>query len=59
MVTRSGVESQPDASGGLSRISHRQAGASTYDFDSSAGEGTCSYVIDTGVEADHPVRFPI
>ncbi|GJN72374.1 subtilisin-like serine protease [Purpureocillium lilacinum] len=54
MVTLSGFESQPDATWGLSRISHRQAGASTYDFDSSAGEGTCSYVIDTGVEADHP-----
>ncbi|KAJ6442447.1 alkaline serine protease P32 [Purpureocillium lavendulum] len=54
MVTLSGFESQPDATWGLSRISHRERGASTYDFDSSAGEGTCSYVIDTGVEADHP-----
>ncbi|UNI22221.1 Cuticle-degrading protease [Purpureocillium takamizusanense] len=54
MVTLSGFESQQDATWGLSRISHRQAGASTYDYDSSAGEGTCAYVIDTGVEADHP-----
>jgi len=32
---------------GLARISHRTRGASTYDYDSSAGTGTFAYVIDT------------
>lgn len=40
---------------GLSRISNRQLGANKYVFDGSAGEGTCAYVIDTGVDASHPV----
>jgi subtilisin family serine protease len=29
-------------------------GSTTYTYDDSAGEGTCSYVIDTGIEIDHP-----
>ncbi|KAK2592734.1 Cuticle-degrading protease [Conoideocrella luteorostrata] len=45
---------QSGAPWGLSRISHRQRGADTYSYDDSAGEGTCAYVIDTGVEDTHP-----
>ncbi|KID84195.1 subtilisin-like protease PR1I [Metarhizium guizhouense ARSEF 977] len=45
---------QPGAPWGLSRISHRQRGGSSYAYDDSAGEGTCAYVIDTGVEDTHP-----
>lgn len=39
---------------GLARISSPRKGGTTYTYDSSAGEGTCSYVIDTGIEVDHP-----
>ena len=45
---------QPDAPWGLGRISHVTKGNTTYIYDSSSGEGTCSYVIDTGIEVDHP-----
>lgn len=42
---------QTGAPWGLARISK---GTTTYTYDSSAGEGTCSYVIDTGIEVSHP-----
>ncbi|KAF5128563.1 Cuticle-degrading protease [Metarhizium anisopliae] len=45
---------QSGAPWGLSRISHRRPGGSSYAYDDSAGEGTCAYVIDTGVEDSHP-----
>lgn len=38
---------------GLARISSRSKDAKTYVYDSSAGEGTCSYVIDTGIYVQH------
>ena len=41
----------------LARISHRKPGATTYDFDQSAGDGTCTYIIDTGVDDSHPVSY--
>ena len=46
--------SQKDAPWGLTRISHEAQGAEDYRYDSSAGRGTCVYVIDTGIKADHP-----
>lgn len=39
---------------GLGRISHVAKGNTTYAYDSSAGEGTCSYIIDTGILTTHP-----
>lgn len=39
---------------GLGRISHEEPGNNTYVYDSTAGEGTCSYIIDTGIEVSHP-----
>ncbi|KAF2744712.1 subtilisin-like serine protease-like protein PR1A [Sporormia fimetaria CBS 119925] len=39
---------------GLGRISHQDKGNNTYVYDSTAGEGTCSYVLDTGIEITHP-----
>lgn len=44
---------QSDAPWGLGRISHTAKGNTTYAYDSSAGEGTCSYVIDTGILVSH------
>ncbi|KND88081.1 Cuticle-degrading protease [Tolypocladium ophioglossoides CBS 100239] len=54
MVTLNGFVSQSGSTWGLGRVSHLQPGATSYDYDSSAGAGTCAYVIDTGVEASHP-----
>ncbi|EAQ85604.1 hypothetical protein CHGG_06857 [Chaetomium globosum CBS 148.51] len=45
--------SQSGAPWGISRLSHKSAGSTTYVYDSSAGEGTCSYVIDTGIYTAH------
>ncbi|KAL2265008.1 hypothetical protein VTJ83DRAFT_7518 [Remersonia thermophila] len=38
---------------GLGRISHRQNLATTYVYDESAGEDTCSYIVDTGIYVEH------
>ncbi|KAK4119274.1 subtilisin-like protein [Parathielavia appendiculata] len=38
---------------GLARISRRTPGATSYVYDESAREGTCSYIIDTGIYVDH------
>lgn len=46
-------ESQSGAPWGLARLSSQEPGGSTYTFDSSAGEGTCAYIIDTGIYAEH------
>ncbi|CAE7179966.1 hypothetical protein PTNB85_02541 [Pyrenophora teres f. teres] len=45
---------QYNSSWGLSRISHKQPYEKTYLFDESAGEDTCAYVIDTGIEIENP-----
>ncbi|OAL06384.1 subtilisin-like protease [Phaeosphaeriaceae sp. SRC1lsM3a] len=47
---------QSSSTWGLSRISHvnRQTGSYAYTYDSSAGAGTCVYVVDTGIETSHP-----
>ncbi|KAH7260968.1 peptidase S8/S53 domain-containing protein [Fusarium redolens] len=41
---------------GLARISNKLAGKdhTAYTYDKSAGEGTCTYVLDTGIEVEHP-----
>ncbi|OAA73034.1 serine protease prots [Akanthomyces lecanii RCEF 1005] len=53
-VALNGFESQTGAPWGLTRISHRKPRATTYNYDPSAGEGICAYVIDTGIDAAHP-----
>nr|ABK27198.1 subtilisin-like protease [Epichloe festucae var. lolii] len=45
---------QRDAPRGLRRVSHRQGDIGGYVYHASAGEGTCSYIIDTGVDDSHP-----
>ncbi|RYP73450.1 hypothetical protein DL771_003622 [Monosporascus sp. 5C6A] len=47
---------QSGAPWGLGRISHRTRGSTDYVYDNSSGAGTCSYIIDTGVEDAHPGR---
>ncbi|KAJ3558061.1 hypothetical protein NPX13_g9799 [Xylaria arbuscula] len=45
---------QENADWGLARLSSTSAGSSTYNYDDSAGEGVCAYVVDTGIDIDHP-----
>ncbi|RYP33240.1 hypothetical protein DL767_004852 [Monosporascus sp. MG133] len=45
---------QENATWGLARLSSTEPGSSTYTYDESAGEGTCAYVVDTGIDVDHP-----
>ncbi|KAG6002741.1 hypothetical protein E4U21_002798 [Claviceps maximensis] len=45
---------QKGAPWGLSRLSHHRGKGSGYVYDDSAGRGTCSYIIDTGVDDSHP-----
>ena len=52
-VKLAALTTQPDATWGIARISHREPGSSDYVYDESAGEGTCVYVIDTGIQATH------
>ncbi|KAH7558412.1 subtilase [Bipolaris maydis] len=47
------LTSQKGSPYGLARISHREPGSRDYIFDSSAGEDTFIYVIDTGVNTEH------
>ncbi|SPO06424.1 related to subtilisin-like serine protease [Cephalotrichum gorgonifer] len=44
---------QEDAPWGLGSISHRTPSHTDYLYDSSAGEGTYAYIVDTGVLAEH------
>lgn len=46
---------QQNATWGPARISHKEPGADTYEYDDAAGEGTCIYIVDTGIDVDHPV----
>jgi hypothetical protein len=46
---------QANATWGIARISHAKKGSTSYVYDDSAGEGTCSYVIDTGIYTNHSV----
>ncbi|OAA58175.1 oryzin precursor [Cordyceps fumosorosea ARSEF 2679] len=45
---------QSPATWGLARLSSPTTGARGYVYDDSAGAGTCSYIIDSGVDASHP-----
>ncbi|KAK3358736.1 alkaline protease-like protein [Lasiosphaeria hispida] len=45
--------SQASAPWGLGRISFHAKGSTSYRYDDSAGAGTCSYVIDTGIYTAH------
>lgn len=47
--------SQSGAPWGLGSISHAGSASTTYVYDSSAGTGTCAYVIDTGIYTAHSV----
>lgn len=52
-----GIAQQAGAPWGLGRISNREKGSDVYNYDDSAGQGTCAYVIDTGIDDSHPVSL--
>lgn len=53
VFTINDIVTQKDVPWGLARLSSRTKGATAYSYDDSAGEGTCSYVIDTGIYVEH------
>lgn len=57
-MSTQGYITQSNAPYGPARISHRAKGTGQYVYDESAGAGTCSYIIDTGLDVNHPVRCP-
>ncbi|KAI0421825.1 subtilase [Xylaria grammica] len=52
-VNISALVAQANAPPGLVRLSHAKAGADSYVFDDSAGEGITAYVVDTGILTTH------
>ncbi len=56
-MTTQGYVTQSDAPWGPARISHRKRGSTEYVYDESAGEGTCTYIIDSGIDAKHAVSY--
>ncbi|GAW12209.1 hypothetical protein ANO14919_015700 [Xylariales sp. No.14919] len=54
MVETATTASEADSPWGLARISSREPNASSYIYDDSAGEGTYTYIIDSGIFIDHP-----
>ncbi|KZZ89353.1 subtilisin-like serine protease precursor [Moelleriella libera RCEF 2490] len=53
-IFTAGYIEQKNSPWGLGRISHRNRGATDYVYDEIAGNGTCTYVIDTGIDDTHP-----
>ncbi|TQN65322.1 Cuticle-degrading protease [Colletotrichum shisoi] len=45
---------QRNAPWGLARLSSAKPGSTTYSYDESAGDGTCAYIVDTGIDVEHP-----
>ncbi|KAH7049177.1 peptidase S8/S53 domain-containing protein [Macrophomina phaseolina] len=54
IVRTAALTTQPNAPWGLGRISHRAKDSPDYVYDTSGGEGTCAYIIDTGIYTAHP-----
>ncbi|KAF9697838.1 hypothetical protein EKO04_004302 [Ascochyta lentis] len=53
IMTTSALVTQNSAPWGLGSISSRTRGASSYIYDDTAGRGTFSYVVDTGIRTTH------
>lgn len=53
-IEKRAYTTQSSATWGLGRISHQSPGTTSYTYDSTAGSGSCVYVIDTGIYTAHP-----
>ncbi|KFY16913.1 hypothetical protein V492_01021 [Pseudogymnoascus sp. VKM F-4246] len=47
------IKTREGATWGLGRISHKEAGSDSFVYDSSAGQGSTVYVVDTGIYIEH------
>uniref|UniRef100_A0A8H7NJL0 Peptidase S8/S53 domain-containing protein n=1 Tax=Bionectria ochroleuca TaxID=29856 RepID=A0A8H7NJL0_BIOOC len=45
---------QENAPWGLARLSNKSPGSTTYTYKEGGGEGVCVYVVDTGIDIEHP-----
>ncbi|VUC24363.1 unnamed protein product [Clonostachys rosea] len=54
IVTLDALVTQPGAPWGLGRLSSVNGSSTAYTYDDSAGEGTCVYILDTGIDISHP-----
>ncbi|KAI1119630.1 oryzin precursor [Nemania sp. NC0429] len=54
MVETAVTSFQSNSPWGLARISSKKPNASTYVYDASAGQGTYTYIIDSGIYVEHP-----
>jgi len=52
-VRLTALSTQNQATTGLARLSHSDAGETGYVFDSTAGEGITAFVVDTGIRVTH------
>ncbi|KAI2469826.1 alkaline proteinase [Annulohypoxylon bovei var. microspora] len=52
-VSKRALTTQSGATWGLGTVSHTSSGTTSYIYDSSAGQGTYAYIIDTGILATH------
>lgn len=48
------ITTQRNAPYGLAHMSSRTSGTTDYKYDSRAGQNTYAYVLDTGIQVDHP-----
>jgi cerevisin len=54
MVYTTAMAKQDNVPWGLARLSSRERGNTSYVYDENAGEGTCVYIVDTGIDVNHP-----
>ncbi|KAF5010345.1 hypothetical protein FDECE_3496 [Fusarium decemcellulare] len=47
------LTTQTGAPWGLGTVSHRSKGSTSYIYDTTAGQGTYAYIVDTGIRATH------
>ncbi|KAI1383904.1 alkaline proteinase [Hypoxylon trugodes] len=52
-VSKRALTTQTGATWGLGTVSHQASGSTSYVYDSSAGQGTFAYIIDTGLLTTH------
>lgn len=52
-LTDRALTTQSGAPWGLGTISHRTSGSTSYIYDTTAGQGSYAYVVDSGVQVSH------
>ncbi|KAI2605584.1 alkaline proteinase [Hypoxylon sp. NC1633] len=52
-LSKRALTTQSSATWGLGTVSHRTSGSTSYIYDSTAGQNTYAYIVDTGILATH------